>query len=41
MAYQHLSFPEGTLFLVTGHRRENFGNGFISMVTMMKVLSEK
>ena len=29
------------LFLITGHRRENFGDGFISMVTAMKDLSEK
>ena len=29
------------LVLITGHRRENFGNGFISMVTAMKDLSEK
>ena len=29
------------LVLITGHRRENFGDGFISMVTAMKVLSEK
>ncbi len=29
------------LVLVTGHRRENFGDGFISMVTAMKDLSEK
>ena len=27
--------------LITGHRRENFGDGFISMVTAMKNLSEK
>ena len=27
--------------LITGHRRENFGDGFISMVTAMKDLSEK
>ena len=27
--------------LITGHRRENFGEGFISMVTAMKDLSEK
>ena len=26
--------------LITGHRRENFGDGFISMVTAMKDLSE-
>lgn len=26
---------------ITGHRRENFGDGFISMVTAMKDLSEK
>ena len=29
------------LVLITGHRRENFGDGFISMVTAMKNLSEK
>lgn len=29
------------LILITGHRRENFGEGFISMVTAMKELSEK
>lgn len=29
------------LVLITGHRRENFGNGFISMCSAMKDLSEK
>ena len=29
------------IVLITGHRRENFGDGFISMVTAMKDLSEK
>ena len=29
------------LVLITGHRRENFGDGFIRMVTAMKYLSEK
>ena len=29
------------LVLITGHRRENFGSGFINMVTAMKDLSEK
>ena len=29
------------LVLITGHRRENFGDGFIRMVTAMKNLSEK
>lgn len=29
------------LLLITGHRRENFGDGFIRMVTAMKDLSEK
>ena len=29
------------LVLITGHRRENFGDGFIRMVTTMKDLSEK
>lgn len=31
---------EKKLILITGHRRENFGGGFISMVTAMKCLSE-
>ena len=29
------------LVLITGHRRENFGEGFVNMVTAMKDLSEK
>lgn len=29
------------MVLITGHRRENFGDGFIRMVTAMKDLSEK
>lgn len=29
------------LVLITGHRRENFGDGFVSMLTAMKDLSEK
>jgi len=29
------------LVLITGHRRENFGAGFLNMVTAMKDLSEK
>ena len=29
------------LVLITGHRRENFGDGFISMCTAIKALSEK
>lgn len=29
------------LILITGHRRENFGEGFIHMVTAMKDLSQK
>lgn len=33
--------PSRKLVLITGHRRENFGDGFISMVTAMKDLSEK
>lgn len=37
------SSPTGgkKLVLITGHRRENFGDGFIRMVTAMKDLSEK
>ena len=29
------------IILITGHRRENFGDGFVSMVTALKDLSEK
>lgn len=29
------------LVLITGHRRENFGDGFVRMVTAMRELSEK
>ena len=36
-----LSSVNRKLVLITGHRRENFGEGFISMVTAMKDLSEK
>ena len=35
------SSPQRKLVLITGHRRENFGDGFIRMVTAMKDLSEK
>ena len=35
------SLSKKKLVLITGHRRENFGDGFISMVTAMKDLSEK
>ncbi len=37
----NFSTSERKLVLITGHRRENFGDGFISMVTAMKDLSEK
>ncbi|MCR5157527.1 MAG: UDP-N-acetylglucosamine 2-epimerase (non-hydrolyzing) [Prevotella sp.] len=37
----HSQLSERRLVLITGHRRENFGEGFISMVTAMKDLSEK
>lgn len=32
---------ERKLVLITGHRRENFGNGFISMCSAIKTLTEK
>lgn len=34
-------FAGKKLVLITGHRRENFGSGFLSMVSAMKSLSEK
>lgn len=39
--FSNPSNQERKLVLITGHRRENFGEGFISMVTAMKDLSEK
>lgn len=40
--YDVMRLKEGKkLVLITGHRRENFGEGFIRMVTAMKDLSEK
>lgn len=40
--YDVKRFADGKkLVLVTGHRRENFGDGFIRMVSAMKDLSEK
>ena len=40
--YDMARLTEGKrLVLITGHRRENFGEGFINMVTAMKELSEK
>lgn len=36
-----LSNGERKLVLITGHRRENFGEGFISMCKAIKTLSEK
>ena len=40
-AISDISAGHKKLVLITGHRRENFGDGFISMVTAMKDLSEK
>ena len=40
-AVSAISARNKKLVLITGHRRENFGEGFISMVTAMKDLSEK
>ena len=37
----HSCSEKKKLVLITGHRRENFGDGFINMVTAMKDLSEK
>ena len=37
----HSQLNQRKLVLITGHRRENFGEGFIHMVTAMKDLSEK
>lgn len=38
---EHENRNSRKLVLITGHRRENFGDGFISMVTAMKDLCEK
>ena len=34
-------FDEKSMVLITGHRRENFGNGFISICKAIKLLAEK
>lgn len=40
--YDVIRLQEGKkLVLITGHRRENFGDGFISMCTAIKVLTKK
>ena len=41
LSYLDSQQPQRKLVLITGHRRENFGDGFVSMVTAMKDLSEK
>ena len=33
--------PSKKLILVTGHRRENFGEGFLNICQALKVLSER
>lgn len=33
--------PNTNLILVTGHRRENFGQGFINICTALKIIAEK
>ncbi|MEG1007628.1 MAG: UDP-N-acetylglucosamine 2-epimerase (non-hydrolyzing) [Bacteroides sp.] len=40
--YDHSRLENGRkLVLITGHRRENFGNGFINMCKAIKTLTEK
>jgi UDP-N-acetylglucosamine 2-epimerase (non-hydrolysing) len=39
--YQQVTDQDRKLVLITGHRRENFGQGFIDLCTAIKVLAEK
>ncbi len=39
--YQKIISPERKLILITGHRRENFGQGFIDLCQAIKELAEK
>lgn len=39
--YVRVTDPERKLVLITGHRRENFGQGFIDLCNAIKTLSEK
>lgn len=38
--YQRMITPERKMILITGHRRENFGQGFIDLCTAIKRLAE-
>ena len=39
--YARITDPNRKLVLITGHRRENFGQGFIDLCTAIKQLAEK
>ncbi len=39
--YQNITNPKRKLVLITGHRRENFGQGFIDLCQAIKELAEK
>ncbi len=39
--YQHIADKNKKMILITGHRRENFGQGFIDLCSAIKTLAEK
>nr|WP_132920944.1 UDP-N-acetylglucosamine 2-epimerase (non-hydrolyzing) [Sulfurirhabdus autotrophica] len=39
--YGHIVDPERKLILITGHRRENFGQGFVDLCTAIRDLANK
>ena len=41
LLYNKITRPDSKLVLITGHRRENFGQGFIDLCTAIKQLAEK
>ena len=41
LLYKKITRPDSKLVLITGHRRENFGQGFIDLCTAIKQLAEK
>lgn len=39
--YQEITHPQKKLILITGHRRENFGQGFVDLCNAIKELAKK
>lgn len=39
MLYERITDPSGRMILITGHRRENFGQGFVDLCTSIRTLA--